>query len=51
MRPFRRRGEIVPKSVRVAATVWITESRKDPVLGSVYDQLPPYWSDEVALCG
>jgi hypothetical protein len=35
---------------RGAATVWITEAEHDPELGAVYDQLPPYWDDEVALC-
>jgi hypothetical protein len=35
---------------RGAATIWITEAGHDPLLGSVYDQLPPYWDDEVALC-
>jgi len=35
---------------RGAATVWITEAGYKPTLGSVYDQLPPYWDDEVALC-
>ena len=34
---------------RGAATVWITEAGYNPKLGSVYDQLPPYWDDEVAL--
>ena len=35
---------------RGSSTVWITEAGRDPILGSVYDQLPPYWDDEVALC-
>jgi Kelch motif len=34
---------------RGAATMWITEAPVDPVLGSVYGMLPPYWDDEVAL--
>jgi hypothetical protein len=28
-------------------TVWITRARVDPQLGSVYDELPPYWDDMV----
>ncbi|MFD7874405.1 hypothetical protein ACFV5G_09855 [Streptomyces sp. NPDC059766] len=34
---------------RAAGTVWITRSRQDPTLGSVFDVLPPYWDDEVAF--
>lgn len=32
---------------RQAYTIWITTTREDPDLGAVYDELPPYWADEV----
>ncbi|SFT55425.1 Spherulation-specific family 4 [Geodermatophilus amargosae] len=34
---------------RSARTVWVTRARQDPVLGSVYDELPPYWDEMVAF--
>lgn len=34
---------------RGAGTIWITLPRQDPNLGAVYDVLPPYWADEVAV--
>jgi hypothetical protein len=34
---------------KFALTVWITRARVDPQLGSVYDELPPYWDDMVNL--
>jgi hypothetical protein len=37
---------------RGAATVWITEASPDPSKPQnlLYDQLPPFWDDEVSLC-
>jgi hypothetical protein len=35
---------------RGSTTVWLTESWLSPTLGSVYDELPSFWSDEVGLC-
>jgi hypothetical protein len=34
---------------RGTSTIWITLPRQDANLGAVYDVLPPYWDDEVAL--
>ena len=34
---------------RGAGTIWITLPRQDPNLGAVYDVLPPYWAEEVAV--
>jgi hypothetical protein len=44
---MRTVAELAISDQRAAGTVWITKARPDPVLGSVYDQLPPYWDDEV----
>jgi hypothetical protein len=34
---------------RAAGTIWITQPRRDPDLGPVFDVLPPYWDEEVAF--
>jgi hypothetical protein len=40
--------EVADRAIEQGAwTIWITLARQDPVLGSVYDQLPPYWDAEV----
>lgn len=34
-------------AARGARTMWVTKARQDPVLGSVYDELPAYFDDMV----
>jgi hypothetical protein len=42
--------QLIPEALsKGARTVWITRARTDPVLGSVYDELPLYWDEMVAF--